>query len=80
VVPSSFPIGTRRSRRSTHINERDRATDGAGKVALVTGASSSIGRSMAELLAAKGFAVILVAPRRERLVAIAEAAGIEADS
>jgi short-subunit dehydrogenase len=46
--------------------------DGTGKTALVTGASSGIGRSMSELLAAKGFAVILVARRRERLVAISE--------
>jgi short-subunit dehydrogenase len=60
------------SRRAAAIDERDRGTDGTDKTALVTGASSGIGRSMAELLAAKGFAVILVARRRERLVAISE--------
>ncbi len=39
---------------------------------MVTGASSGIGRAMAELLAAKGFDVILVARRQERLAAISK--------
>jgi short-subunit dehydrogenase len=58
------------NRRGAAIDERDRATDGVNRIALVTGASSGIGRSIAELLAAKGFAVVLVARRRERLEAI----------
>jgi 3-oxoacyl-[acyl-carrier protein] reductase len=61
--------------------------DLAGRVGLVTGASSGLGQRFAEVLAANGAAVALVARRRERLAALQakiEAAGgravaIEAD-
>ncbi|MDR3663207.1 MAG: SDR family NAD(P)-dependent oxidoreductase, partial [Mycobacterium sp.] len=58
--------------RHRPIGAADRSSDGRGRTALITGASSGIGRSLTELLAAKGYDVVPVARRRERLEALAE--------
>jgi NADP-dependent 3-hydroxy acid dehydrogenase YdfG len=55
-----------------------RGLPGAGRTAVVTGASSGIGAATAARLAAEGFDVVLGARRIERLTAVAEPIGARA--
>lgn len=60
------------SRRTRPIGPKDRSSEGVGRTALVTGASSGIGLAWCELLAAKGFGVVPVARRTDRLEMLKE--------
>jgi short-subunit dehydrogenase len=67
-----MPIPSPRSASVVPIDEVDRSDEGRGRTAVITGASSGIGLAMTQLLAAKGYAVLPLARREDRLASLSE--------
>lgn len=71
VARSVLAVASQLRRPPRPIGDADSSDEGRGRVALVTGGSAGIGWTMCELLAAKGFNVVPVARRMDRLERLA---------